>query len=45
MLKLYKVVDGELKLVDLGVPTHGAKYAEQGYVVEYPIKLREKNNG
>jgi len=44
MLKLYKIIDGELRLVDLGVPTHGNKYAEQGYVVEYPINLNKEEN-
>ncbi len=45
MLKLYKIVKGQLRFVDLGVPSQDDKYVEQGYVVEYPIKLREKDNG
>lgn len=35
MIKLYKIVDGEIVLVDYGVPARAEIYAELGYIVEY----------
>jgi len=35
MIKLYKIVNGEWKFVDYGVPAMADKYTEQGYVVVY----------
>lgn len=32
-VKLYKIVDGELRLVDYGIPSQMEMYAAQGYVV------------
>ena len=32
-VKLYKIVNGELRLVDYGVPSQMETYAAQGYVV------------
>ena len=35
MIKLYKLVNGEWKLVDYGVPAKAEEYAAQGYIVMY----------
>ena len=35
MIKLYKLVDGEWKLVDYGVPVMADSYTAQGYIVVY----------
>ena len=32
-VKLYKIVDGKLRLVDYGVPSQMEVYAAQGYIV------------
>lgn len=35
MIKLYKLVDGEWKFVDYGVPAMADRYTAQGYIVVY----------
>ena len=35
MIKLYKLVDGEWKFVDYGVPAKADSYTAQGYIVVY----------
>lgn len=35
MVKLYKIIDGELRLVDYGTRAKADSYAQQGYIVIY----------
>lgn len=35
MIKLYKIKNGEIKLVDYGVPEKADIYTAQGYIVVY----------
>ena len=35
MIKLYKLVDGEWKFFDYGVPAMANSYTAQGYIVVY----------
>jgi len=36
MVRLYKIIGGELRLVDYGVVSKAEIYALQGYIVVYP---------
>ncbi len=40
MVKLYNQY---LEFVDWGVPSKADEYTRQGYIVEFPIKRRKKN--
>lgn len=35
MVKLYKIINGELRLVDYGVKSQADNYSKQGYIVIY----------
>jgi len=35
MVRLYKIIDGELRLVDYGVISQAESYVLQGYIVVY----------